>query len=341
MKFTHLSLLLFLSLLATTALASSRIALVRLTRGLATVDGKPLQSPLLVSENAVLVVSDNSRVRIQLLGSNRELTVEGSTQLVLRSAELKRQASAIKRLPVAVAANADGTSHVGSAAVTVAPASPLPAPPRAGAATSSPSTSAHSAARWTRPLVLASPQEIDSQTIGFVAPSVQPLPTQLNWSITDPQDNNKVVARGVVDELEFEKSLRTSTPVIIVQRSLLQESRRYKLELSSDSGTEVPHATAEPFRLLSSEEKTALAESVTEARDLTDRSEKMAVLVDSALLHYAWDQWPRAQALLQESQTLANWSLLDEDTLIQTRIVWNTLRGVLGNPIETTPGDPQ
>lgn len=355
MKFTHLSLLLFLSLLVTTALASGRIALVRLSRGLATVDGKPLQSPLLVSENAVLAVSDNSRVRIQLLGSNRELTVEGPTQLILRGAELKKQASAIKRLPVAVAAvNEGGSNNRPGAAVeravpratqatrsarpVPAPAPPPPPPPSAGAAPSASAAPEPEASPWSRPLVPASPLDAKAQTLSFLAPIVVPLPTQVSWSISDPQDNGRVVAEGTIDGPTFEQSVRAGQPVFSLPKSLLQESHGYELRLTCESETAGPYITTEAFRRLSAEEKTVLEDSVAAAAQLTNEQEKMVALVDAGLLAYGWNQWPQAQKFLQESKTLADWQLLDDDTRLQADKAWSHLFQVLGQPTPITSG---
>ena len=101
------------------AWAAPRVAIVRMVGGEAKLAGKPLQTPQMAEEGQVLVVERGGEVRVQVLGSNKEMTLKGPKTLTLRRADLLKSAKALPRDKVAVAAeignlqrSAAGTSRV-------------------------------------------------------------------------------------------------------------------------------------------------------------------------------------------------------------------------------------
>jgi hypothetical protein len=100
-----LRLLALVLLLSTCVLAEPRIALIKVERGTATLDGTPISRATIASENQVLSVGKNSEVHIKILGSNHEVTISEETEFVLKKVELLEAGTPVKRSAVKVAAD--------------------------------------------------------------------------------------------------------------------------------------------------------------------------------------------------------------------------------------------
>lgn len=95
--------ILMVGLVCGPALAKPRVAMLELLEGSATLAGKQLKAPKLAREGQVLKVSPASKVRVQMLGTNREYTIQGAKTLTISKADMEKQAVALSRGGIAVA----------------------------------------------------------------------------------------------------------------------------------------------------------------------------------------------------------------------------------------------
>ena len=89
-------------LLSALSLAAPRVALVKINKGSAQLDGKAFKVAQMANEGQVLTVDAGSEVRIQLLGSSSEMTVSGPKKVNIQKAALASQAEKVTRGGLAV-----------------------------------------------------------------------------------------------------------------------------------------------------------------------------------------------------------------------------------------------
>lgn len=109
--------ILLLLCLATVALAGPKVAIVKVSSGSASLDGKDIGKAQMAGEGQVLELPKGSQVRIQLLGSKEEVSLSGPIKLTINKGELKKQSKEVNRSPAAVAADI-GNKNTASASVT-------------------------------------------------------------------------------------------------------------------------------------------------------------------------------------------------------------------------------
>jgi hypothetical protein len=96
---------LLLLALCITAAAASKVAIIKVNSGSATLDGKTFTKAKMASEGQVLNIATGSQVRIQLLGSKHEMTVTGPVKLNINKQALVKKAKEVSRNSAAVAAD--------------------------------------------------------------------------------------------------------------------------------------------------------------------------------------------------------------------------------------------
>ncbi len=108
---------LLLLLLSTVALAGSKVAIIKVSTGSASLDGKTVGKATMAAEGQTLEVPKGSSVRIQLLGSKDEVTLAGPVNMKIEKSSLQKQAKEVSRNSAAVAADI-GNKNTASASVT-------------------------------------------------------------------------------------------------------------------------------------------------------------------------------------------------------------------------------
>lgn len=104
MKRIGLGAVLLLALCAVVA-AASKVAIIKVNTGSASLDGKSIAKAQMASEGQLLKIESGAQVRIQLLGSKQEVTVTGPKQVQINKTELAKQAKEVSRNSAAVAAD--------------------------------------------------------------------------------------------------------------------------------------------------------------------------------------------------------------------------------------------
>ena len=117
-RFQKLGLIaLFLLLLSGVGIASSKVAVIKVSAGTATLDGEPIVKAALAGEGQLLEMSADSIVRIQLLGSKSELTLNGTERITISKSSLLEISRKVSRNSVAVATDI-GNRNTALASVT-------------------------------------------------------------------------------------------------------------------------------------------------------------------------------------------------------------------------------
>lgn len=106
-----------LLILSVAVAAASKVAIIKVNSGTAKLDGKTIAKAQMASQGQKLVVSEGSKVRIQLLGSKDELVVTGPAELTIDKKSIKRGATEVSRNSASVAADI-GSKNTASASIT-------------------------------------------------------------------------------------------------------------------------------------------------------------------------------------------------------------------------------
>jgi hypothetical protein len=94
-----------LLLLSAVVVAASKVAIIKVNSGSASLDGQTIATAKMASEGQMLKVDAGSQVRIQLLGSKHEVSVTGPAKIAINKAELSKSAKELSRNSAAVAAD--------------------------------------------------------------------------------------------------------------------------------------------------------------------------------------------------------------------------------------------
>jgi hypothetical protein len=92
-----------LLILSIAAIAAPKMAIITVRSGSATLDGKAIVKASMASQGQMLDIATGSRVRIQLLGSNKELTVTGPAKIEIDRMGLAEKGKAVDRNSATVA----------------------------------------------------------------------------------------------------------------------------------------------------------------------------------------------------------------------------------------------
>ncbi len=254
-----------LLVLSLAAWAGPRVAIVRVLSGDAKLAGTAVQGPQMAEEGQVLVVNRGGEVRIQVLGSNKEMTLKGPITLTLSKVDLLKSAKSLPRDKVAVAAEIGNLQR--------------------GAAATSRTTSTLGFAVHT-PTVADSGELISRVTTSGVL-ALTPLdPLEINVYRVLNGDRTLVFSRSydseVPGQLEFEKdSLSAGARYMMIVANSNYSYRRY-------------------FRILHPDEKDALSESAKILREERDQVDPLASLIHLAYLYQEFDQSEKVAMVIQE-----------------------------------------
>lgn len=260
-----LTILYLLVVVTGTAWAQSRVALVRLNSGTATLDGKAVKTATMASQGQTLKLNSGSEARIQLLGTSSEVTLKGPLTLKIDKAALAGEAKKVTRGGVAVALDI-GNKNSAGAMVTRAQSS-------SGEKTTS---------KALRPTLPPKKKE-DIFLLSFDSPTELKLPKGMEIAVyIESNDPN--------DDTAMEVAFTNTLPNLELPGDSLKPGVGYTFELSAYDGDSLVKRYNQTFRILSSEEKEILAAATTELMTLHDTQKSVLPLLRLASLHQDMDQ---------------------------------------------------
>lgn len=294
----------------------ARVGMVRIEKGTVSLNGRTVSTPQLLEQGSTLVLAEGATVRVQLLGSPAEVSLAGPRTVLIDRANLLKQARAVHRK-----------------SLSTAPAPDLGNTTRAAAAT------ARSSASKSAPFRISAP----------------PTKSDSGWSFpvkdgglfdTKPSTN---LVEWTIFSLQMEGSRSTSGPIFSRERVLhgnytgeqdaieapsdkLETGTRYLLSvsiLSKNLETELDFYE-QPFRLLTEDEKSYLADVEQEMRREAKRTGSVRPLIEIASLLLEWDQLQDAQRVIKEAQSHPRWVTLDSAVREQAERFDSQLKKIWG-----------
>lgn len=284
--------LLCLLLMALVAGAQSgRVALIKVKSGSATLAGKPVGKVQMANQGDKLVVSPGSEVRIQLLGSSAEVTVNGPKELVIDKKALLAQGNKVTRGGMSVAKDIGSLNTVG-ASITRAVDDTLPA-----------------------------------DRLVNIRPILPPVLTDGEWVIQFEAGDKFELAEG--DDIYIEVSaieganpdklshtFDAQEPLVPVQmpQSAVEVGKPYRFKVISHYG-KLTFFYDQSFRILTPEQADLLEAARKELEAAHGPQEGAMPLIRLASLYQDLDQYPEALKYLRlarESEYLTDPSLAEE-----------------------------
>lgn len=274
--------------------------------GEAKLAGKPLQTPQMAEEGQVLVVEKGGEVRVQVLGSNKEMTLKGPKTLTLRRADLLKSAKALPRDKVAVAA------EIGNLQRSAAGTSREQRYDILGWSVKDPALTDDGT--WQ--------SQVEVNQIFRVTPS-EPL----ELSIYRLQGNS---SESVLSETYVESLPET----IDFEKNALIPGARYLLDVQYPAGK--GHYRRH-FRVLNQAEREALSSADTTLRAQTTGVDSLASLIHLAFMYQNFDQSAKVAELLQEILEEPSFGDLDTQARQDLKVHLNKVRQSLDLPYYDGP----
>ncbi len=305
---------LLIGLLAQAAWAKPKVALLRLLKGSATLAGKSLKTPMLANEGQVLKVAANSQVRVQLLGDNREFTIDGASTVTVSKSNLGKQAKALDRGAVAVA---NGIGNVTQGAVGKTRSNEVEvAPDPIGIKFGLPPKAQDGS--WLIEFSVNRAQfEKQNEDMGDF--SLGWLDEAGEWedgNVFDfdelPKDLQNVLAQG------------GSTAFTVPD---LEPGKTYRIFLQLGGGGQVFYKR--PFRILTTEEREMLKVMDRQYRAEASQNRSVVPLLELASLYHDLSQLPEAEALMQEAFDSPYRDKTDKQLENSLRGAWEKIRWAL------------
>lgn len=252
-------------LLSVATLASPRVALIKINSGTANLDGKAFKHAQMANEGQVLSIPKGSEVRIQLLGSSSELTVEGPSQVKIDQTALANQAKKVTRGGLEVASDIGSRNTVG-AMVTRAKADQMEqARPRA-----------------VRP-VLPPAKKDGSLLVEYDIKSQILLPEGAEVSI---QIEPKSEASDQYVQVAFKGKLSN----LEISPDSIVAGEGYNFTLAYIFNDDVLHRYTQSFRILTAEQREFLQEAQVEMLERYNQEKSVLPLLRLASLYQDLDQ---------------------------------------------------
>lgn len=299
-----------LGLLAQAAWAKPKVALLRLLKGEATLAGKSLKTPMLANEGQVLKVEAGSQVRVQLLGDNREFTIDGARTVTVSKDNLGKGAKALDRGAVAVV-NGIGNVTQGAVGKTRAGIAPDPTGIKFGLPPKAQGDS------WIVDFTVNKAEfERLNETTGEFA---------LGWKNADGEwENGKVfdfdeLPQGMKDVLADGGTTAFAIPG-------LEPGVTYRFFVQVGTGES---SYQRPFRILTTEEREMLRIMEKQFRTEATQSRSVVPLLELASLYTELSQLPEAEALMEEAFNSPHWDKADKKFEDSLRGAWEKLRWAL------------
>lgn len=313
-----------LMLVAWPAIAGTRVALLRIDSGSVSLNGRKVSTPQLIDDGATLVLERGARVRLQLMESQREVTLDGPTTMTVTQSELLKSAKAVKRDSLAASPDIGNTTR--------------------GAVNTTRKS------RKIRGLtVLAEPTRRDSQWVFPVQTSEvffsQPQ-RQAEWTLSrvelasgpasstvEPTFKAVPLAKGVLVGEERQ---------ISVAGTLLEPGQRYLMTVQvslqdPDLPDPVVGISEQPFRLLSRVEKNTLRDLERQALRRSKQEDSALPLLELATLMMEWDQMADAEQVLKKARSHSGWARLDTETTQKVERFQEVLNEIWDRPLPEEP----
>lgn len=297
---------LWLLLVAPALAQSPRVALLLIEKGTIELNGKALQRPQLLAQGDRLNVSAGASARLQLIGSDGEISVVGPRRLVIDQRTLSRLARPVPRGEMAVMKDLGNVAR-GSVATarTTRPRIHLRTPRPTADST------------WLFPIEL-SPRPASPETFSWLVEAVSPSQASEPAPVAPAPES--VVARG-------ESSTLQETLLLRSPKLLPGQLYRCRTRWGSDSDEIIDWLVGPPFRLLTAAEQEALRSQEKVARRRAEATGGLSPLLQQAALYLAWDQPFEAGRMLSEAKQLPAWSSSSSQLRQEMQQLEERLRG--------------
>lgn len=262
--------------------AAPRVAIVTPISGDVWLEDQELKTPRLVEEGQKLLTGDNSKARVQLLGSSKELLLGSNERLIISKAELEKEATAISRGSLSVVEeigsinkSASANARLGDVEKTYVVGFLLELPP------------VRTESGW-RARVLTPPDQ-------FKLGRGEKITLTLEDK-TDPQVKTRsVVVDDYTDHLIFGQDL--------------VEGHRYEVQVEGPRSGYVRQ-----FQILSAEDRAEMTRTAKAIRAEALQNNELATLLQLANLYFGFDETEKLADVLSEVMRQPSFQELDEAT---------------------------
>jgi hypothetical protein len=269
------------------AWAAPRVAIVTPVSGTVWLGDLELKTPRLVEEGQKLLTGDNSKARVQLLGSSKEILLEANSILIVKKAELEKTATTVSRGSLSV------VEEIGSI-------------------NKSASANARKEGYKT------------NYVVGFLL-ELPPVRTERGWQarvLTPPDQFNLGRGEKVTLTLEdmTDPQVKKSSVVVenytdhLIFEQDLVEGHRYELHVQGPRS-----GYYRQFQILSADDRAEMTRTAKAIRAEALQNNELATLLQLANLYFGFDETEKLAEVLSEVMRQPSFQELDEATKIKIK----------------------